>query len=152
MRRKSAKLDFRDEVDYFQPAPLSPVMEFQTLNSSPDLIDSLDVSDSDLDRQILKAKSAKKKGKEYSYLAFNSLFSSDIPVTYPRPPPVFYSKKAPKPHDVQLKSVVIPKRPQKPETPIDISKILSVPHHRRSTSRQERDVARALDLELELIG
>lgn len=58
--------------------------------------------------------------------------------------------KSPKPHDVQLKSVVIPKRPQKPETPLDISKILSSSASRRpATSPQEREMATALDLELE---
>ena len=58
-------------------------------------------------------------------------------------------KSAPKPL-VHFQPVVQTKRQQKPEPPIDISKILSVPHpRRRSTSRQEREMARALDLELE---
>ena len=55
-------------------------------------------------------------------------------------------KSAPKPL-VHFQPVVQKKR--KPETLLNISKILSVPHPRRSTSPQEREMARALDLEVE---
>ena len=128
VRQNSAKLDFRDEFNFFKHAPGSP-------NCIP--------------RKILKAKSnLKNKGSDVASSSHS----------YPPPPVVVYeplmlgSKKSaltPNPV-VHLKPVVKPTKRRKTETPIDISKILSSSYPRRSTtSPQEIEMDRIIDLDIE---